>query len=243
MCTATAKGLARAAHKLLTAVEPNLAKAACRVHSCTGQRQGLSAPFAHGRTSLSLKVGPCPLNPRAPPPCRVAIAFRSRLGTVTTLPSHAAPPCCCLAVAAALEHQGTASTYACTRAYRGHVRRALHTRPDPAAKANSWFCLPRSPRCRRRVARSHGHAVGHGHAACLTPAHACTPNTAARPCLALAVVHCRTSALPNASRARVNHSGCEPCPWPCSLPNRCPEIPFTLPCSFFSLVVHRTPSR
>jgi len=119
---------------------------------------------------------------------------------------------------------------------------APHT-PRPGRKANSWFCLPRIPRCHRRVARSRGHAVGYGHAACLTPAHACTPNMNARPCLALAVVHCRTLALPNASRTRVNHSGCEPCPWPCSLPNRCPEIPFTLPCSFFSSVVHRTPSR
>ena len=161
MCTATAKGLARAAHKHLTAVEPNLAKAACRVHSCTGQRHTRThVPQLEGRT--------LPSEPASP----AAVAFRGRLGTVTTLPSHAAPPCCCLAVAAALEHQGTASTYACTRAYRGHVRRALHTRPDPAAKANSWFCLPRSPRCRRRVARSHGHAIGHGHAACLTPAHA-----------------------------------------------------------------------
>jgi len=94
------------------------------------------------------------------------------------LPSHAAPPCCCLAVAAALEHQGTASTYACTRACHGHVRRALHTRPDPAARLTLGFA------CRGalvavaalRVATAMPSATGTPRASRLrTPAHRTRP--------------------------------------------------------------------
>ena len=210
MCTATAKGLAHAAHKHLTAVEHNLARAACRVHSCTGQRHTRThVPQLEGRT--------LPSEPASP----AAVAFRGRLGTVTTLPSHAAPPCCCLAVAAALEHQGTASTYACTRACHGHVRRALHTRPDPAARLTLGFA------CRGalvavaalRVATAMPSATGTPRASRLrTPAHRTWPQGHAlrspsfiagpRPCRtphahelttlavshALGLAHCRTVA-------------------------------------------------
>ena len=236
MCTATAKGLAHAAHKHLTAVEHNLARAACRVHSCTGQRHTRThVPQLEGRT--------LPSEPASP----AAVPRRRRVPGSPWHGDHVAQPRrSTLLLSRRRRGPGTPGNreHICLHESLPWTRppRAPHT-PRPGRKANSWFCLPRSPRCRRRVARSHGHAVGHGHAACLTPAHACTPNMAARPCLALAVVHCRTSALPNASRTRVNHSGCEPCPWPCSLPNRCLESPFTLPCSFSSLVVHRTPLR
>jgi len=168
MCTATAKGLAHAAHKHLTAVEHNLARAACRVHSCTGQRHTRThVPQLEGRT--------LPSEPASP----AAVPRRRRVPGSPWHGDHVAQP--------------RRSTLLLSRRRRGprtpgnreHIclheslpwtrpPRAPHT-PRPGRKANSWFCLPRSPRCRRRVARSHGHAVGHGHAACLTPAHRTRP--------------------------------------------------------------------